>query len=387
MTSPLANQVLASLQKGRFRKTGAPLPIQDPDVRRDSFRTFLQDNRADLSVAAKLEALEGYHELALKQAAILPSKYEDPIVYGDLQEIGDAVAEASRECGYPDLRDSVLLGTLDSGRLTATTYYLAATGEYVLTVNLRLWTVARQVAWAITQAAQLLVRDDFPEDSVTGASVQFRLAVEPSIQVRFRRLLQEWVTGGMAYPHAMIYDEPDKQFGTALQRSMKAFTVAHEYGHIVSGHYQVDFEELAAKVPMVAMAGRGVLETRADAIALEILQQMHSSNPTTTLPWAGAAAYFVSSDIFSRVVGIMKYGDEEVAELSKTHPQPAERRSELFGEIEELDRPVREAMAVEVALRLLWNQTRPEIERLRAANAAIAPVWQSEAPTGGRVSA
>ena len=385
MPSQLAKQFLTDLQQGRHKTTGGSLPIVDPTLRRASYKTFLDENRLDLTPAQKRRQLAGYLRHVAAQAAAVPSKYEDPVVYDDLTEIGKAVDTATRTCGYPDLRDQILLGTLDSGRLTATTYYLAGTDEYILTVNLGLWTVARQLAWTVTQAIKDVVRGDFLDDSNVGAAIRMRLVLEPSIQAHFYRILSEWAIEGRAHPHATVYEEVDKAFGISLHRSLKAFTVAHEYGHIVLGHHH--FEKLAADVPLVAMIGPTVKERMADEVALRVLQQLEDAEHLTARPWAGAAAYFVSTEIFSRVIGIMKYGDEDVEELSNTHPQPALRWSDLRKKMIVFDRAAREAMTVEVALRLLWEHARPAILQLRAEGIRVARVWQSEARTGGRVTA
>lgn len=385
MTSPLAKQFLESLQQGRHRVTGLPVPLQDPRERQQAYSHFLDAEFPDLAPDRRRAALDGYYELAVSQAATLESRYEDPIVYENLLTVASAVHGAARGCGYAE-PDGVLLGTLDSGRVTATTYYLSSTNEYILTVNLGLWTIARQLAWIVAQAAQQVVRSNFPSDSLheggVGAAIRLRLAMDPSIAIRFSRLLYEWSVQGMPYPHASAMGTLETEFGTALQNSMKAFTIAHEYGHIVLGHYRGQGE--------VAMGAQGVgldpsvKELQADDVAFRILQKMHRDEPSSTLEWAGAAAYFVSTEILSRTLGILKYGDEDTVEPSKTHPQPERRWGVLKGEIEELDLPVRQAATVETALRILWEQSRSDVQELRDNGVAVAPVWQSEAPTGGR---
>ena len=381
-----AIEVLKGMQQARFRATGTPLPEQSVESMVDAFEKTHLANYTHIPMSRRQQILTDFADTVSSKLMSTPSKFEDPIVYGDVEEIAALVVAASRELGFADVADRVVLGTLDSGQLSATTYYLASSNEYLLTVSLGLWVAARQLASVVTNAAQDVLRVGVRSMESYTASVEARIALNPSIVGHFYRILYFWAIEGRTMPETTSYEAELQAFGVNLHRSLKAFTIAHEYGHILHRHYEVDWEALIAEVPLVGTTmnpyGR---EQEADTTALSLLRQMEDDPNPQIMACAGASMYFVSTEIMSRVIGILKYGDEDVQELSATHPQGVARWHSLTSQMAEDDRSVLEAVLVEVTLRMLWNKVKPAFLQLHSKQTKVAAAWQSQAPIGGRL--
>lgn len=386
---------LSGLQRKRLQETGMPAPPQDRDEVKDDMRRYIAENRGDLPKSKQDELLAKYVQNWGDEHKGMPSTIEDPIVYQNIRETADAVQEIALKLGFPHVRDQVILGTLDSGRISATTYYLARAEKYVLTVNIGLWVVTRQLAWIITQAiaeilpilpsmAQAALRGEKSNLDI-GSKVWFQLYMNPMLQTKFEMVLLQWAIRGRVHPAPTAYSEKLLDFGRTLQHSIKAFTLAHEHAHIYLGHYRRGEVGGARNLYDPRAQSNEYKEYEADESALYILQGMSATQLPPTFDYAGAAAYFTISDILSRVLGILKYDDENVEELSESHPQPLKRWSHLQHTMGNQDLNWHIALAVEVALRIMWKEARPAIQEARNSGASVATVWQSQAPIGGRL--
>ncbi len=341
----------------------------------------------DASSGAIADFAEDMIRSVQEHAAQLPTRYEDPRVYGLLSSYQESIESAVRHLGIEPV-PLVNVGTLPTGQVNALTIAVPGSQDYIVAFDRGLSTFALLLSKAVAQV--------FPYELTKGGGASFSVDEErlrnnlrsrPDIADRFTEVVLAYAVFGepaRARPY-ILPDRATNELTRLLKSSLELFVLGHEYGHALAGHLD-DAMRTAAVLPDVnveEVAFAWGQEYEADIIGLHLSTRAMSirTGVDLSLSFWGAPFFFHCMMIMERAVSLLHYGEEGTIQLG-SHPPHAVRRGVLSRALvdatgtEQAQGAIQLAKQLEIALEELWNTTRSRIWRRHAEGARPAPAWE-----------
>ena len=384
-----ATQYMEQLQ----RRVYAGLGIIPTDHNSDQVKSFQEefvrkfyDETGGAEPGQSFEEFRRYYlDMFQKAIALTPTPYEEPEWYSLLTDMTSKIEELLKRRAI-SLDNFPLFGTLPTGRINAMAVAVPHSIHYLILFESGLFGFANLTAKAVVRAFPFQSEDD-RKVSFSTKEDDWRQEVKSSPEIihRFLDVLLAYLVGGN--PHKAkpyLLDRKYLNFAGILRESMEYFVLAHEYGHIVKGHFSASntkkaFPEFGEADELLTS---WVQEFEADTFGLEIMLgiMMQEGFDLSSSFW-GADFLFGCIEVIERAAAILRYGRLEET-LSTTHPPTTLRRMALQ-EILKNSVPAETAVAplglsdiVYNILQYFWELCEPTLIKLHQDGIQLAPAWR-----------
>jgi hypothetical protein len=337
---------------------------------------------------------------AEREAASLPTRYEDWADYGMLRQYVEALREAGNAMRWP-LPPSPIYGSLPTGRVNAITVRVPRSADHLVLFESHLFFFTMLLCKAVLRAFPPAGPHPRAADFLIASSeIDQRIEADPSIVDRFSDVILNYVVRGSPADAAPYHLEPGHGKSLEVLRgSTELFVLGHEYGHVIAKHLD-HVQPVAGMIhgtAMQAIVYSWHQEYEADAIGLRLSMgtMRYRLATDTALNYCGADLFFSATDVVDRAVSLLRTGNETQQRVG-SHPPARFRREELRAQIPRVlartrardaaaaDADVREteefSKKLEYVVERLWERTRPAVVRLRDAGIKPADLWGSSAP-------
>ncbi len=299
----------------------------------------------------------------------LPTRYDSPTQYRILTGLITRIKDAASALGL-DTEAFPHYACIPTGCVNASAVVLPTVSRPFLLFDSELFLYCHLFAKTFAQCLPVVDQGEMLQLSVETDSVKKRLENTPELSFRFSDLLSAYaVTGSPSRSKQYNPDQDYLQLIDILRGGMELFVVAHEFGHVYSGHlsgllkrFGLRTEDFVSKNPAHQQ------EHEADIIGLALtLQAMNNSGYDVGLSYVGIELFFVSLDMAARARHIVLGGLNEtfVDAGSDSHPSNEERRALLslaldsfVKDSEQLARARDLAIAYIEIADLLWEHAR-----------------------------
>jgi hypothetical protein len=209
-----------------------------------------QPTKEDIAkVAAKTAALLGHGPDSADHKAVvaymiaqhqeiqaqLPTPFESSAWYPLAMMLAQDVESTARARALA-LPVEPLIGSVPSGMVNASTYYLPQTGEYLIVFAAGLFLFLNLMAKVAADVAVAAAQATTPGRALDHAQLPRILADKRFHDRFFDALYNHVVLGRASAAQQYLLPEPANSLATSLRHTMELFIVAHEYGHIIQGH-------------------------------------------------------------------------------------------------------------------------------------------------------
>jgi len=335
------------------------------------------------------QSFEEFRKIALNglrgSSDITISDYQDPAWYALIAGMVKEIEEALHERGIR-LNPSPIFGSLPTGRVNGIALKVPEDDQIIILIEDGLFGFANLAAKVITRAFPFKGEDEGRLTfSTKDSDWQQELAAKPEISERFLEVLLAYILGG--HPHLARPYLPEPNYdgiSSVLRETMEIFVLCHEYGHIVSGHLNVDNtkKSMIADEDMDEIATSWQEEFEADIKGLDfMLEVMRKRGFDLSLSFWGVEFFFGCIDVVERAVSIIRTGDVNV-QISATHP-PTEMRREMLHSVlknsvpkEYAAGPLELADLVKSILDHLWHVCEPVLQKAHRDGVMLAPAWR-----------
>lgn len=263
-----------------------------------------------------------------------PSRYEPPWMYSVLLSRYQAIDQVARSFQH-GIAEAPLLGTIDTGAINALCMDPPEAPGYLLLFESQMFSFCRAVAAAFVNA---LPAGEEPDDMIgfdySMSGVASKLRADQDARVHFLTPIFAYAVHGNLEGVPRVPLAPlCHTYNDMLRISMELFVVGHEYGHLMAGH----LESMKASSDSDGLDAAGdwmhswVREIEADLLgirlALPAAMTLLSVDPS--IPFQGAALFFVALDLMDRAVSILTSGVADTEQLG-THPTASVRLERLI---------------------------------------------------------
>jgi hypothetical protein len=388
MASDVARQYLERLQEAVYAALGKPPPAAEAEARRKSMEGFLQ--RATEAGAVSPEALEALRATldpgpqGAGRGAV-PTRFEDPVLYGLLVKLADEVESAATALSLP-LPPRPLLGTLPTGQVNAMTVLVPGTSEHLVIFESQLFLFALLFSKAVVRALPFeRDGDGWVRFSAEQAQVRSNIEQDREVLQRFLEVLLAYVVHGAPAAAPQYFPpEPYQSFAAILRDSMELFVLGHEYGHIIEGHLGMTTKSAALlgdqEVDRVTYSWQQELEADKWGLQLMIPAMQRSRQVDLGLSFWGADFFFSSVDVVRKAIAVLRTGREETVSL-ESHPPPDVRR-EVVRRVLASSLPddaangaISLGKMLETVIGHLWTLARPSFQRLHEQGGRPSASW------------
>jgi hypothetical protein len=167
--------------------------------------------------------------------AHLPTPLESWSWHSLAMTLAEDVESAARARSLP-LSVAPLLGSVPSGMVNASTYYLPQTGEYLIVFAAGMFLLSNLMAKVAADAAVAAARSTTPGRALDYRHLPRILADDRFHERFFDALYNHVVVGNAGAAQQYALPEPANGLAESLRHTMELFIVAHEYGHVIEGH-------------------------------------------------------------------------------------------------------------------------------------------------------
>jgi len=268
---------------------------------------------------------------------------------------------------------------LPTGKLNATIIKVPNTTQYLVLFENQIYTFVLLLSKVFALSLPIY-RDRVGESgiSIDDSSIARHLYNNPEAFQRFYELITAYVlTGSVNNAPKYIPSYEVSYITEQLIHSMEIFVVAHEFGHLINGHFEKsnDFnivENYLGIKPVNEVHFNWNLEWEADVTGAQLA--LASSLITgITLPWVYTSIqlFFHGLHFFDRASSLFSketYNPEDKRILVKSlsHPAPALRHEHLFGSNGiEKDASGLSEIVVKI-LNILWYEIEPKLLELKS---------------------
>lgn len=272
-------------------------------------------------------------QLAEFQEIDLPTRYDSPTQFRILQKLVSRVKAAAEMMGL-DTASFPHVSCIPTGLVNASAVALPNVSRPFLLFDSELFLYCHLFAKAFAQCLPVVGRGEMLSLSVDIELVRKRIRETPELTERFSDLLSAYSVTGSPSRSKQYNPEPDYvHLIDILRNGMELFVVAHEFGHVCSGHLSGVLERLGLHAEdLLGENPSHRQEHEADLIGMILtLQAMSTSGYDAALSYVGVELFFVSLDIAARARHIVLHGNDEnyVDSASSSHPSHGGRRNLL----------------------------------------------------------
>lgn len=321
-------------------------------------------------------------------ATDLPSPYEDPHQYHIITTLADSIEKAAARVGR-EVPFRPLFGTLASGRVNAMAVLVPGQQEYLIFFESGLFGFANLLCKAVSQLFSFEgTEGENLRFSTDAAKIRETIAKDPMLGLRYFEAITAYVMQGdphRAPPYAPVGSAA--LIGSIMRSSMELFVLGHEYGHVLSGHFDRG-RRRAAALPLGTQQEEVVQnwreEIEADSVGLELMlsaMQLRGIDPT--LSYCGADFFFCCIDAVERAVLTLETGEtREEGIAADTHP-PTSLRREALRRITQNSVPSELAKgmlgladSVDEIMDALWEASQPVWLEMHQKGYRPDPIWR-----------
>jgi hypothetical protein len=299
----------------------------------------------------------------------LPTRYDSPIPFRILDGLVKRIRAAADNLGLK-AHTFPHHACIPTGLVNACAVELPCSSRPFILFDSALFLYCHLFAKSFACCLPVVGREETLSFSVDKELVQERIEGMPELVSRLNDLLTAYVVTGSPSRAKQFTPEADYvHLIDILRDGMELFVVAHEFGHVYSGHLSDILKR--ANLHENDLFGNNLShrhEHEADIVGLLLtLQAMATSGYDASLSYVGIELFFVSLEMAGRTAHINSHGNDDtyVDVATNSHPSNARRRFVLsaflqaFIRSEEQVQSVRE-MAAKYAdiAELLWQFAR-----------------------------
>ncbi len=264
----------------------------------------------------------------------LPTRYDSPSQYLILEKLVGRVREAARSLQF-QTEDFPHFACIPTGLVNASAVSLPCSSRPFLLFDSQLLLYCHLFAKAFANCLPIVDRRDGMTSFSTDAKlVSERIEAAPEIVERLNELLHAYVAAGS--PHKSTQYHPHKDYVhliEVLRDGMALFVVAHEFGHVHSGHLGAFLQRFQVKSEAFDCENDNHRqEHEADVVGLILtMKAMADSGYDAAMSYIGIELFFISMEMASRSEHIFRFGhdDDYRDSASASHPANSDRRSVL----------------------------------------------------------
>ncbi|MDY6950233.1 MAG: hypothetical protein SWE60_01865 [Thermodesulfobacteriota bacterium] len=262
---------------------------------------------------------DGYLSLIMERIGFhknesLPTDYENPVRYHQVAILANLVEDTCHRLGF-DLAKPPLIGTIYSSDVNAHCVKIRSTGEYVLLVCDRLFLFYYLMfkVFVLCGGVPSVEQGDIyiPLEADT---VDENLENSPDIVATFLDVMKAFLLHGDPGRADKIYMDINRLTSSRFgQQIMCLFALAHDYGHIVKGHYFAGGDADIVRSHMD--------EVDADLTAMHIaLSAFAGFGQPTSVTFSFIFLYMAIMVLTEKCYSMMKYGSVQCPEIGVPHP-------------------------------------------------------------------
>jgi hypothetical protein len=401
--SAYARNLLSDWQRAEWARIGATPPDDSHYQELASHLARLYGHEPDTEPHKQLAAqfLAMYREAHAR----MPTAYESASWYELATSLVADVEEAIHGRSAP-LLVQPLFGSVPSGMVNATTFYIPDTDEYLIVFSAGLFLYLNLMAKVAADAA-IVVAARTPRGKSLDDSRLPEILDQPRFHERFFDAMYCHVAAGNAgLAQQYLLDGAAQRLAEQLRNTMELFVVAHEYGHILEGHLTQ-----LPQGPGASRTSSGELvyqpewleELAADDRATELVLALTASGQVHPhVAVAGIHLLLFSLELVDRAVNLLMSPHDRTAAImdalvamapfthegerpGDTHPSPASRRFKQRSRIHELlganlaDEGNEMGSDLVAIFQHLWATSRPRWLALRDRGVRPCPLWDPRA--------
>ncbi len=306
-----------------------------------------------------------------------PTPYEDPNRYRVMAMTFDPLLESLARKGEL-VSPRPLLATLASGNVNALIAEEPETGAPIIFFDHGLfqffYDIALVTGWAVPPLSPRQLSDDLALARIPGRYTMPREASES-----FLDLVYAYAVDGTPTGRSPLRQPTHNLFTSAmLLTQMERFVMAHELSHVRLGHLSNPYKD---------ESGAWEQEFEADAAGMALVTERNSGSGRS---WAsevwGCDVALTALHLLDLTLGVMAYGHQEFAWISKTHPDALSRRRRLreratspTAGVPEVARAAASGLwrMTDAVFQRLWEIAAPVLLALRQERSARpSPLWR-----------
>ncbi|GFM79656.1 hypothetical protein PSCICN_03480 [Pseudomonas cichorii] len=337
-----------NLHKSQHDKTNTKLILEE--VKRNNPKFLkLDKNNTFSNIESSLETLT------------LPTRYDSPWGYHLINSLIEQIKETAEDFKI-ETTDFPLHATVPTGQVNAMAVNLNCSSRKFLLFDPQLLMFCNIIAKLYAQCLS-------PNEMSRSANVKILRAVissTPEIAQRLKGLLAAFIKNGRPGTSPPFpVDTISAQLSHRLTKGMELFVVAHEFGHVYSGHLSDLLSKSYIITPTPEQVASHKNEYEADYIAF--ILTTHALKKEGWDLWlivASIKLFFSSLDLADRYADYISYGPNRkfFSEESETHPSNENRVKAIKKIVNNLDHTPEELRILEQfetlideATELLWT--------------------------------
>jgi hypothetical protein len=300
-----------------------------------------------------------------------PTRYEDQRMYKLMNEIRLIIIERAAKVGCP-IKFPPFLATLPSGDVNAQIAFPPESKQPVLFFEQGLVWFLLNFAALASWVVPIVPPEDLSDRTLANIRPQYNDCTE-QVAIFASSLSSYIADGNPLATKAILGPRPQNAFlNEILFMRMMMFVLVHEFKHLELGH-------LARKD--TSKDAMWNCEYEADIAATTFVTQILGGWGLSF--WACDLA-LIAFNLLDRALGAIEFGDNKLAWISQTHPEPIARRNALFGYVG-VGVPIEERaaggnlFAMDQALfQRVWELIAPGFVEAHLAGSRPSPIWSEK---------
>ena len=267
------------------------------------------------------------------KAKSLPTKFENPIIYGILENLQslteNAINTFFKEDSFQQVKERVIIGTLPTGEINARAILTPNKNHYLIIFDSEIFNFANLLSKSIAYAMKPELAMGMMVLSMNIPDIEERLAEDESVLRRFSEPIISFILTGRVLTAPYILKHPFSMMAKKLLDSMELFVMGHEYSHMILGHLNEN-NLCASALPSLQKNTEfhksWIQEFEADIKGVQIMSAACQSQGYHFLEsFLGVDFFFICSMLLERGINVLKTGEDELwkfdeTEFSSTHP-------------------------------------------------------------------
>jgi hypothetical protein len=271
---------------------------------------------------------------------ILPTRFDSPFQYELVNSIIEEVKLACISVGV-DTASFPLYATIPTGVVNAAAVQLPCSSKSFLVFDSQIFTYCNMFSKAFAQCLPI----NISESDVLTFETNFEKSIShiksgTTIIEKFIDLLEALSKSGRASNANPYLPEPEySSLSAKIRRGMEIFIVAHEFGHVYSGHVSQIMPRFFVVDNTLSTSPNHLQEFEADSIGLQLsLLTQKSSDTSIQIIFISVYLFFFSLDLLDRWNYLISNGSDNgyLQTDSETHPRHSARQQNLISTFTEI---------------------------------------------------
>jgi hypothetical protein len=258
----------------------------------------------------------------------LPTHFDSPSQFRILTRLVERIQRAAETLGL-EMGDFPHFACIPSGLVNASAVSINGSTRPFILFDSQLFLYCHLFAKCFARCLPIVSTGEQVSVSVDVENAKRRIDSVPELVERLVDLLLAYA--GQGAPSASRPYPPEREYIgliDVIRDGMELFIVAHELGHVYSGHVADMIRRFAVESEGDEASAEHVQEHEADLVGLLLtLQAMADAGFDPALSFVGVELFFKSLETASRAELVIKVGDDSsyIDEPSDSHPSNAAR--------------------------------------------------------------